>query len=67
MKDDILLMEYHNKFGELPPLEMCLSYNHPMYQKLMKQALKTGEPITAEQIDEYIEKHNIKYDMDLDH
>ncbi len=62
MKDDTLLMEYQDKFGELPPLEMCLSYNHTMYQKLMKQALKTGE-----QIDEYIEKHNIKYDMDLDH
>ena len=64
MKDNMLLMQYHNKFGELPPLEAMLSYNHPMYQKLMKQALETGEPITVEQIDEYIENHNIEYDMD---
>ncbi len=45
--DNALLNEYYEKFGELPPLEAMLSYNHPMYQKLMKQALKTGEPITA--------------------
>lgn len=62
-KENELVLEYFNMFKELPPLEMMLSYSHPIYQKLMKEAIKTKEPITAEKLDKEIEKNHIKYDM----
>ena len=60
---DELEYKYCETFGDFPPLLMMMSYNHPMYQKLMKKALKTGIPITADDIENEIKKKNIKYDM----
>ena len=50
------------EFGYFLPLLMMMSYNHPIYQKLIKKALKTGIPITTDDIDREVKKRNIKYD-----
>ena len=56
--------EYFLKFGDFPPLLMMMSYEHPIYQKLMKNALKTGIAVTADDIEKEINEYDIKYDMD---
>ncbi len=38
--DNKLLDDYMSKFGDMPPLVMCMGYNHPIYIKLMKKAIK---------------------------
>ncbi len=62
MQDNVLLMEYFRKFKELPPLEAMVSYEHPVYQKLMRIAINVGEEITAEQLDEELKKQDVKSD-----
>lgn len=63
-REDELLRKYLEMFDELPPLLMSFSYNHPIYLKLMKQAIENNEPITAQKVEQEIEKNGIKYDVD---
>ena len=58
--------EYLDKFGDLPPLNMTMSYSHPVYQYLMKKALNENKEISMNDLDNEIDKRHIKYDMDYD-
>lgn len=46
-----LYYEYLRKFNEEPLLIWGLNYNHPIYIKLLKTALKRGTPLTDEEIE----------------
>ena len=39
--------EYNDKFDEFPPLNMTMSYSHPVYQYLMKKALNDNKAIMS--------------------
>ena len=56
--------KYLTMFGELPTLMMTMSYEDDIYQILMKEALENREPITDDKLNRYIERYNIKYDVD---
>ena len=58
-----LIDKYLLRFDDFPPLYTTLSFEDEIYQELMQIALDRGEPITSDEIDEYIEKHNIEFDV----
>ena len=52
--------EYFEKFGEEPPCPpMLISPLADWYFNLLTKAIKTNKPLTVEEMDEYLEKHNI--------
>lgn len=55
-------MRYMDKFGDFPPLLMMMSYNHPVYVKLMTKSLLSGKPVDLDEIDKEVEKQHVKYD-----
>lgn len=55
-----ILEDYYLEFEEFPPLIMTSSYESDIYQNLMKKAIKRGERITDDELNEAFEK--VKYD-----
>lgn len=58
-----LLDEYILKFNNYPPLIQTFSYKNEMYVDLIKSALHKEKPITMEDIEQYIDKNKIRYDV----
>lgn len=52
---------YMKMFGELPPLEMCASYEDEVYIDLMTKAISRGTPVTGDEVAEAFE--NIPCDV----
>ena len=69
MEDDVqhvrhLMLEYFMKFNEYPPvLPMMISPTAPWYVTLLLLSISTNEKLKQEDLDEYIRKNNIKYDL----
>ncbi len=61
MNDD--LIKYSQMFGDFPPLFMMMSYEHPVYKKLIKVAIDLNEPITAEMVEKEMKNQNVKCDL----
>ena len=47
-----ILVEYFSTFKQFPPLYMTMTYEDEWYQKKMAEAVKTGKPITMDDLDE---------------
>lgn len=60
-----VLEEYQNLFLENPPRCVTLSYEDPLYQELMTKAIKSVSKITPQQIDNYINKNKVVFDIDF--
>lgn len=64
MKDiNKLINEYKEVFGDEPPIIMCVSDSDPKYVELIEKALKSGSPISWDDIDKAFA--NTDYDMVL--
>lgn len=62
-KGNELLKEYCERFNEIPPKYITTSYDDPVYQKLLKNALDTNKPITKRTIG--CAYRNIKIDRQI--
>lgn len=62
MEENKLLLSYVGCFKDLPPSCMMITYEHPIYQKLMRVAIDLGEEITIEQLEKELEENHIEYD-----
>lgn len=61
---DELEMKYYDKFKEFPPvLPMMMSRNADWFLTLLELSIATNEKIRQEDVDRYIEKNNMKYDV----
>ena len=60
-KEDELLKEYLDKFGELPPNDEVISYYDDLYIKLIEDALKSGNKITPETLENAISNEPYDY------
>lgn len=49
-----IIQEYLIKFEEMPPMDAVISYEDDLYLNLMQEALKTGNPITPEMLENAI-------------
>lgn len=58
-----ILDKYYIMFDEYPYLIQTFSYQGEIYQYLMKKAITERKPLTKEDIEEYLEKNNIQYDV----
>lgn len=54
---------YTKRFGELLPLYMMLSYEHPVYKNLIRIALDTNEPNTLDMVEKGMKRQGVKCDM----
>lgn len=61
---DKVLKEYFIKFGDFPPLIQTMDYNNDFYQKIMKEAIESGEKITEEVINNKL--NGYEFDLVLD-
>ena len=43
---------------------MMMSPTAPWYVAMFEDAIENNKPITEEDVDNYIQKHHIKYDVD---
>lgn len=59
---DRLIGIYTIRYGECPPMVMGMTYSHPIFQRLIKNAIDTKTEITCQMVDEELKKHNIQYD-----
>lgn len=58
-----LLDEYIITFRTTPIGIITIPYEDKMYQELMKEAIEKNKPITMEDINNYVDKHKIKFDV----
>ena len=58
-----ILDEYILNFNNYPPLIETFSYEDEIYQKLIKNAIDRNKKLTFEEINDYIEKNKIRYDV----
>lgn len=58
-----LLDEYLMIFDDFPPMLACVTYKDEMYQELMKEAIRNRKPITLDVLNDYVDKHDIKFDV----
>ena len=54
---------YLEKFGDLPPLFIMMTYEHPVYRNLIRIALDTNEPITPDMVEKEMKRQDVKCDM----
>lgn len=59
---DLLLQDYLDQFGELPPADMVISYYSDFYVELIKSAIQTGEKITPKILENTI--GDMPYDVE---
>lgn len=59
------LKAYYLIFGEFPILPKTMSYEDEVMQDLISQAIINNEKITPADIDDYIKKNNIVFDIDV--
>ena len=62
MNEDKIIEQYVEKFGEMPPADMVISYYDEFYQKLMKKAIEENKIISPEVLEEAIGNQPYDYD-----
>lgn len=65
--DNNLLRAYMMIFKKPPFLVWGMSYECPLYKKLIKDAINTGEPITRDKMNDYMIKHKVQVDTVIDY
>lgn len=58
-----LKQKYISIFGEMPPLLMTMDYDNMVYQNLMQEAILKRKPIRVHDIENFITKNKIDYDV----